>query len=106
MRKSEKLLQPPLCRILAGSLQPPLNLAKFGAPDSDLLSSQYMVQCLDLDHVCKQHHHDGCSTAPDEAYSTHQTLSNSPTAAGCYKEGDAPGCTHRGCHQGYQQPTA
>ena len=47
-----------------------------------------------------QHHHDGCSTAPDEAYSTHQTLSNSLTAAGCYKEGDAPGC-----HPGYQQPT-
>ena len=53
-----------------------------------------------------QHHHDGRSTAPDEAYSTHQTLSNNPTAAGCYKEGDAPGCTHRSCHQGYQQPTA
>ena len=51
-----------------------------------------------------QHHHDGCSTAPDEAYSTHQTLSNSPTDAGCYKEGNASGCTHRGCHQGYQQP--
>ena len=51
-----------------------------------------------------QHDHDGCSTAPDEAYSTHQTLSNSPTDAGCYKEGNAPGRTHRGCHQGYQQP--
>ena len=25
-------MQPPLCRILAGPLQPPLNLAEFGAP--------------------------------------------------------------------------
>ena len=40
-------------------------------------------------------------TASDEAYSTHQTLSNSPTDAGYYKEGDAPGCTHRCCHQGH-----
>ena len=46
-----------------------------------------------------QHHHRGWSTTPDEAYSTHQTLSNSPATAGCYKEGDAPGC-----HQGSQQP--
>ena len=30
--KSKKLLQPPLCRILDGPLQPPLNLAEFGAP--------------------------------------------------------------------------
>ena len=65
---------------------------------SDLLSAQYLVQCLDPDHVC---HNittmDDPPRQPDEAYSTHQTLSNSPTSAGCYKEGDAPGCTHRGC---------
>ena len=32
MRKSKKLLQPPLCRILDDPLQPPLNFAEFGAP--------------------------------------------------------------------------
>ena len=71
---------------------------------SDLHSAQYTGSVPGPKSCMPQHHHDGCSTAPDEAYSTHQTLSNSPTAAGCYKEGDAPGCTHRGCHQGYQQP--
>ena len=31
--KRKTLLQPPLCRILAGSLQPPLKMAEFGAPE-------------------------------------------------------------------------
>ena len=76
---------------------------------SDLLSAQYLVECLDPDHVW--HNITTMDVPPRQMkhtlhWTTHQTLSNSPTDAGCYKEGNAPGCTHRGCHQGYQQPTA
>ena len=65
---------------------------------SDLLSAQYLVQCLDPDHVC--HNITTMDVPPRQMKHTLHTR-HYPTAAGCYKEGDTPGC-----HQGYQQPTA
>ena len=73
---------------------------------SDLLSTQYLVQCLDPDHVC--HNITTMDVPPRQMKHTLHTRHYPTvqlTAAGCYKEGVAPGCTHRGCHQGYQQPT-
>ena len=68
---------------------------------SNLLSAQYLVQCLDTNHVCHN-----ITTMDDTPRQMKHTLHTRhyPTV-GCYKEGDSPGCTHRGCHQGHQQST-
>ena len=69
---------------------------------SDLLSAQYLVQCLDPDHLC--HNITTMDVPPRQMKHTlhtrhYPTIQPLLVAA---KKGDAPGCTHRGCHQGYQ----
>ena len=74
----------------------------------NLLSAQYLVQCLDTDNVC--HHITKMDLSPREMKETisHQTLSNRVTTASKQQEKHTPGTSHLICqysnrkHEGQQ----
>ena len=63
----------------------------------NLLSAQYLVQCLDTENVCHPHHQDGSSTKGNEGDNLHQALSNRVTTASKQQERHTPGTSHLIC---------
>ena len=73
---------------------------------SEILSAQYLVQCLDLDHVC---HNIPTMDDPLRQMKHNLHTRHYPTVQpmlAATNKGEAPGCTYCGCHHGHQQPTA
>ena len=68
---------------------------------SDLLSAQYLVECLDHENVCgmPQHHYTGPTFTYDEAHPLLQASHHHRTIAGRHYQKVAQGSPHSGCLQ-------
>ena len=69
----------------------------------NLLSAQYLVQCLDTGNGLSPHHQDGSSTKGNEGDNLHQALSNRVTTASKQQERHTPGTSHLICQYSNRQ---
>ena len=69
----------------------------------NLLSAQYLVQCLDTEQCLSPHHQDGSSTKGNEGDNLHQTLSKCVITAIKQQERHTPVTSHLICQYSNRQ---